>query len=301
MLNYKQLFYFWNVAKFGGVTRAAEQLNLTPQTISGQVSELEQHLNVELFRRQGRRLELTPTGKMAFSQADEIFQIGGELEGLLRSKLEHEDLVFRVGISDVVPKSIAYRLLSPTLQMAEDIRLVCHEDRLESLFAELSIHKLDLVITDRPMPAEIGVKGFSHLLGESSTAFYACEELAEQFREGFPASLDGAPMLIPGVDSAQRFNLERWFALNGISPRIKGEFDDTALMKAFGQGGVGIFPAPAVISKEAFNQHGVEVVGQAEDLKVRYYAVSAERKLRHFAVVAISESAQHSLFSGTKS
>ncbi len=297
MLNYKQLFYFWNVAKFGGITRAAEQLHLTPQTISGQVSELEQQLNVALFRRTGRRLELTPTGKVAFSQAEEIFQIGEELEGLLQSKLEHEDLVFKVGISDVVPKSIAYRLLSPTLNMDQAVRLICHEDRLENLFAELSIHKLDLVITDRPMPIDIGVKGFSHLLGESSTAFYAHPELVEKYSDGFPESLDGAPMLIPGIDSAQRLNLERWFSLHAIRPRIKGEFDDTALMKAFGQRGVGIFPAPSVIAKEAFSQHGVTLVGKANDLKVRYYAVSAERKLKHPAVLTISETAQHDLFS----
>jgi len=297
MLNYKQLFYFWNVAKHGGITRAAEQLHLTPQTISGQLSELEGYLGVTLFHRKGRRLVLSSHGKLAFSHADEIFQVGRELEGLLKRKQESDDLVFRVGVSDLVPKSIAYRLLSPTQHMDEEVRLICQEDKLDNLFAELAIHKLDLVISDRRLPPESGVKGFSHLLGESSTTFYAAPNLARLYRDNFPGSLANAPMLIPSTGSVLRINLERWLSQMGISPRIRAEFDDTALMKAFGEEGVGIFPAPTVIAEEVARQHGVEIVGQVDTLKLRYYAISAERKLRHPAVVAISESAQNHLFS----
>ena len=300
MINYKQLFYFWNVAKYGGITRAAEQLHLTPQTISGQLSELEQALDVSLFKRAGRRLELTARGKQAYSHADEIFHIGKELEALLRGSQEEGAILFRVGVSNVVPKSVAYRLLSPSYNIEEPVRLICHEDKLEHLFAELALHKIDLVIADRPLPSDLGVKGFSHLLGESRIAFYALPELAQRYRESFPQSLDQAPLLMPGAESALRPSLDRWLSQQQVQPRIMGEFDDTALMKAFGQEGVGIFPAPEVIANEAARQHGVEVIGCAQSLSVRYYAISAERKLRHPAVVAISEVAQTMLFCGTE-
>jgi LysR family transcriptional activator of nhaA len=296
MINYKQLFYFWNVAKYGGVTRAAEQLHLTPQTISGQVSELEQALGTNLFQRSGRRLELTAAGKQALTHADEIFQIGKELEALLQGHQEEGAILFRVGVSNVVPKSIAYRLLNPAYQIEEPVRLICHEDKLEHLFADLALHKTDLVIADRPLPTDLGVKGFSHLLGESRTAFYAQPGLAQRYRTGFPQSLDQAPLMLPGTESALRPALDRWLAQQQVQPRIMGEFDDTALMKAFGQEGVGIFPAPEVIADEAARQHDVEIIGCAESLIVRYYAISAERKLRHPAVVAISEAAQTALF-----
>lgn len=301
MLNYKQLYYFWNVAKAGSIVRAAERLHLTPQTLSGQIGELERALGTDLFRRAGRRLELTAAGQLALSHADEIFQIGNELEELLRNRSGSGELPFRVGVADVIPKSIAYRLLAPAMTLAEPVRLICHEDKLERLFAELAIHKLDLVIADRSLPSELGVKGYSHALGRCALAFYTVPALAARYREDFPRSLNAAPLLIPGGSAAVRGPLGRWFSERGIQPRIVGEFDDTALMKAFGQAGAGVFPAPEVIAGEVQHQYGVEVVGRAEEVAVRYYAISVERRLTHPAVVAVSQAAKQELFAESPS
>lgn len=296
VLNYKQLFYFWNVARAGGVTRAAERLHLMPQTLSGQIGELEKSLGTDLFRRAGRRLELTAAGRLALSHAEEIFQIGNELEALLRNRPGSGELPFRVGLASVVPKSIAYRLLAPALKLAEPIRLICHEDKLERLFAELAIHQLDLVIADRPLPSELGVKGYTHPLGRSAVTFFAAPALAARCREGFPGSLHEAPMLIPGGDASLRGALEHWFKKLQIQPRMVGEFDDTALMKAFGQAGAGVFPVPAVIAPEVLRQYRVEAVGDSKELTVRYNAISLERRLTHPAVKAVTEAARQELF-----
>jgi len=295
-MNYKHLYYFWNVAKSGSIARTAERLHLTPQTISGQISEFERALGTDLFRRAGRRLELTAAGKLALSHADEIFQIGKELEALLRNRPDGGDLLFRVGVADVVPKSIAYRLLAPAMSLHEPVRLTCHEDKVERLFAELAIHRLDLVIADRPLPQELGVKGYSHELGRSAVAFCAVPALAARYRADFPRSLNEAPLLIPGESAAVRGPLGHWLSEHQIQPRIVGEFDDTALMKEFGRAGAGIFPTPAVIAEEVQHQYGVEIVGRAEELVVRYYAISLERRLTHPAVVAVSQAAKQHLF-----
>ncbi len=296
MLNYKQLYYFWNVAKAGGVIRAADRLNLTPQTISGQLGELEKSLGTNLFRRTGKRLELTPAGALALTHAEEIFQIGNELEGLLRNRPVGGDLLFRVGVVDAVPKSIAHQLLKPALRMEEPVRLVCHEDKPEGLFAELAVHKLDLVIADRPLPRELGVKGFNHELGRSMVALCAAPAMAERYRADFPTSLRGAPLLVPGEGTSLRGAINHWFLKNQITPNIVGEFDNTALMKAFGQAGIGLFPVPAVIAEEVQHQYGVAIVGLVEEIVVRYYAISQERRLKHPAVLAVWEAARRDLF-----
>lgn len=296
VLNYKQLYYFWSVAKAGSITRAAEQLHLTPQTLSGQIGKLESSLKTDLFRRAGRRLELTAAGKSALAHADEIFQIGGELEALLHNRCGSNELPFRVGLANVVPKSIAYRLLAPATRLSKPVRLICHEDKLERLFAELSVHQLDLVISDRPLPAGLGVKGYTHSLGCSTIAFLAAPEVAASYRAGFPHSLDGAPLLIPGNTAAVRGALIRWVNDLGIQPHIVGEFDDTALMKAFGQAGAGIFPVPAVTADEVRNRYGVETVGQTDGVIVNYYAISLQRRLTHPAVVAVSQAAKQNVF-----
>lgn len=296
MLNYKQLYYFWNVARAGGITRAAEKLHLMPQTLSGQIGELEKSLGTDLFRRAGRRLELTAAGRLALSHAEEIFQIGNELEALLRHRPGSGELPFRVGLASVVPKSIAYRLLAPALKLDEPIRLICHEDKLERLFAELAIHQLDLVIADRSLPSELGVKGYTHPLGQSPIVFFAASELAARYRQGFPGSLHGTPLLVPGGDASLRGSLEHWFNELQIEPRIVGEFDDTALMKTFGQAGVGVFPVPAVIASEVREQYRVEVIGDIKEITVRYYAISLERRLTHPAVMAVSQAAKQELF-----
>lgn len=241
MLNFKHLHYFFAVAKAGAVNRAAEKLHLTPQTLSGQLSQFEERLGVSLFRRSGRRLELTDTGRLALSYAEELFQVSAELEEVLRGSQEERAFLFRVGIADVVPKSIAYQLLAPALALPESVHLVCREDRLDRLLAELAIHRLDMVLADRPMPPGMDVKGYSHPLGECGVAFFAAPALVERLNSGFPDCLDGAPLLLPGEDSALRDPLLRWLGRKGARPRIVGEFDDSALMKAFGKAGAGVF------------------------------------------------------------
>ncbi len=296
MLNYRHLHYFWTVAKAGGITRAGERLHLTPQTLSGQLSQFEQQLGTPLFRRVGKRMELTESGRLAMSYADEIFQVGAELEEMLRGRPEDRLFPFRVGIADVVPKAIAHRLLSPALSLPETVRLICREDRLDRLLAELAIHRLDMVLADRPIPANMDVKGYSHPLGQCGVAFLAAPALAEKLGGEFPANLDGAPLLIPGEDSALRAPLLRWLERQAIRPRIVGEFDDDALMKAFGQAGCGVFPAPAASVAEVEVQYGTPSLGQTDEIQERFFAISVERRLTHPAVVAVSEGARRGLF-----
>ena len=296
MINYKQLHYFWSAAKAGGIAKAAQRLHLTPQTLSGQIGLLEETLGVQLFRRVGRRLELTETGRLTLSYADEIFQAGGELEEALRSSPADRPFVLRVGIADVMPKSIAYRLLAPAMQLPESVRIVCRENKLDRLLAELAIHRLDVVLADSPMPTEADVKGYSHRLGECGVGFFATPQIAGQLEGDFPGCLDGAPLLIPGEETAMRGRLMRWLSAQKLQPRIIGEFDDSALMKAFGQGGAGIFPAPLAIAEEICRQYGVQLLGQTDAVAERFYAISVERRLTHPAILAISQSAHRSLF-----
>ena len=301
MLNYKHLHYFLAVARSGGVIRAAERLHLTPQTLSGQIAQFEERLGVPLFRRAGRRLELTEAGRLAQSYAEEIFQTGAELEELLRNGGEERFITFRVGIADVVPKFIAHRLLAPVLELPEAVRLVCQEDRLDRLLADLAIHRLDMVLADRPMPPGTDIKGYSHPLGESALAFMAAPALAARLIGEFPASLDGAPLLLPGRDSALHGALPRWLERQGRHMRIVGEFDDSALMKAFGEAGAGVFPAPAASVPDVMAHYKVVSLGETEDLRERFFLISAERRLTHPAARAVSEHARAGLFAPPRS
>lgn len=302
MLNYRQLHYFWAVAKAGSIIRASERLHLTPQTLSGQISLLEGTLGVALFLRVGRRLQLTETGRLTLSYADELFQIGNDLEEALRSRPEDRSIQFRVGIDDVVPKSIAYRLLTPAMSMTEPVRIVCRENKLVRLLVELAIHRLDLVLADRPMPPETNVKGYSHKLGDCGVTFFAAPQLAAQLKgKGkWPRILNAAPLLIPGENAAVRVPLMRWFDAHQIRPRIVGEFEDSALMQAFGQAGIGIFIAPSVIADEVQREHGVTVIGRTDEVTEQFYAISMERRLTHPAVVAINDTAHRKLFASIK-
>lgn len=295
-LNYKHLHYFWAVAKAGSVTRASERLHLTPQTISGQLSLFEEVLGEALFDRSGRQFELTEAGRMVLSYADEIFSLGQELEEVLHHRPTGRPLQFRVGVTDAVPKAVAYQLLEPAMQVVQPPRIICREGKVAALLAELAVHRLDIVIADSPMPRTIDVRGFSHLLGECGLTFFATAELARQHPGPFPQSLDGAPMLLPGEDVAVRSRLTRWFSDHRIRPRITGEFDDGALMTAFGQAGVGIFAAPTAIAEQVMRQHEVVSIGTTEEVIEQFYAISVERKLTHPAVVAISRAARQELF-----
>ncbi|UVM52422.1 transcriptional activator NhaR [Pseudomonas sp. B21-015] len=296
MLNYRQLHYFWVVAKTGSIVRACEQLNLTPQTISGQISLLEQTYGIELFRRVGRQLELTEAGRQTLPYAEQMFQLGGELELMLRAQPNEQQILFRVGVADVVPKSIVYRLIAPTMELSEPLRITCREDKLERLLADLAIQRLDLVISDSPMPSHLDIKGYSQKLGECGISFFATAELAARYGQDFPRSLHGAPLLIPGPETVVRSRLQRWFAEQQIQPRIVGEFDDSALMQAFGQSGSGIFIGPSVIADEVKRQCSVELIGQTDAVSESFYAISVERKVKHPGIVAITEGARRELF-----
>ncbi|MCA4964978.1 transcriptional activator NhaR [Pseudomonas sp. Y24-6] len=298
MLNYRQLHYFWVVAKTGSIVRACEQLNLTPQTISGQISLLEQTYGIELFQRVGRQLELTEAGRQTLPFVEQMFQLGGELELMLRAQPNEQQILFRVGVADVVPKSIVYRLIAPTMELSEPMRITCREDKLERLLADLAIQRLDLVISDSPMPSHLDIKGYSQKLGECGISFFATAQLAALYGQDFPRSLHDAPLLIPGPETVVRSRLQRWFAEQQIQPRIVGEFDDSALMQAFGQSGSGIFIGPSVIADEVRRQYGVEVIGQTDAVTESFYAISVERKVKHPGIVAITEGARRELFPG---
>jgi len=295
MLNYRQIHYFWVVARTGSIVRASEQLNLTPQTISGQITLLEQAYGVELFQRVGRQLELTETGRQALTYAEQMFQLGGELEAMLRAGPQ-EQILFRVGVADVVPKSIVYRLLAPTMELENVLRINCREDKLERLLADLAIQRLDLVISDSPMPPHLDIKGYSQKLGECGLSFFATPTLALQHDGPFPECLHDAPLLIPGQETVLRSRLLRWLGDQHLQPRIVGEFDDSALMQAFGQSGSGIFVAPSVIAEEVCRQYGVQLIGQTEAVNESFYAISVERKVKHPGIVAITEGARRELF-----
>jgi LysR family transcriptional activator of nhaA len=292
MINYKHLHYFWVVAKQGGIARAGERLHLTPQTISGQIGLLENSIGEALFSKAGRNLELTETGRLVLGYADEIFSLGGELEEALRNLPPDRPMIFKVGIADVVPKTIAYRLLAPALSMSDPVRIICRENNLASLLAELALHRVDMVIADGPIPSGINVRGFSHALGECGISFLAVPHLANPLRKNFPHSLNGAPLLIPSETNLVQARLLEWLDSLRIYPRIVGEFDDSALMKVFGQAGTGIFIIPTPIATEVAKQYGVRIIGSTDDVREQYYAISVERRISHAAVSAITETAR---------
>jgi len=260
---------------------------------------LEENLGEALFKKVGRNLEITETGRQVLSYANEIFSLGGELEEMLRNLPSDRPFLFKVGVADVVPKSIACRLLAPALQLSEPVRIVCREGATDTLLGELAVHKVDLVIADEPIPSGVNVRGFNHPLGDCGTTFFATPHLAKQIGNNFPENLNGAPLLLPGEKTMVRNQLVKWFDELHIHPRIIGEFDDSALMKAFGQTGSGIFMAPTAISEEVEKQYGVIGIGQTDKVRAKFYAISVERKISHPAVVAITETAREWLLVNT--
>jgi LysR family transcriptional regulator, transcriptional activator of nhaA len=295
-LNYNHLLYFWTTVREGGIARAAEALHITPQTISGQIKLLERQLQGALFEKQGRRLVPTDLGKVAYDYAEEIFSRGLELASVLRGAVPLGRRSVTVGVSDAVPKLVTWRVLAPLMQGADPFRIVCHEGPLDSLLSDLASHRLDLVLSTSPVHPDSGIRAFSHPLGESPLAFFASRSLAAKLRKDFPRSLDHAPFLLPTDRSANRRIIEEWFEKHGITPTIVAEFDDSALTKTFAQQGVGVFAAPVAIEHEVTQQFDVVVVGRTDDLLARFYAVSTERRIRHPAVVAITERARNDLF-----
>jgi LysR family transcriptional regulator, transcriptional activator of nhaA len=296
-VNYKHLHYFWAAARAGGVMRAGQQLNISPQTLSGQIKLLEERLGCALFRKAGRGLELTDDGRLALGYADQIFALGAELEARIgKASTSSAGLDFRVGLSDSVPKSIAYRLLEPALSAAPNVRLICHEGKLTDLLGQLAVQRLDLVLADEPLGRQAGLKAFNHALGSTATSFFATPELKRSLKGGFPQCLDDAPMLLPGNASAMRLRFDLWLASRKIRPRIVAEFDDAALMKAFGGEGRGVFMTPTVLESETAAQYGVRVVGRSDELVGEFHAISPERRITHPCVAAITSSARDQFF-----
>ena len=289
-LNYKHLRYFWMVAKTGSIIRASEQLFLSPQSISGQLGELEASLGVQLFQKKGRGLEPTDMGRRLLSYADEIFALGDDLLNEVRHQNIKKHTPFRIGITDSVAKSIAYHVIAPVLQLDDSIRLICSEGKLASLLAELSVNQLDLVIADRPMPASLNVRAYNHLIGESKLAVFASRKLLESYSQpAFPAMLNNAPFLMPGEDFSYQKKLIAWFESQKIYPDIVAEFEDSALLKYFGQAGAGFFAAPLAISDYICVQYKVEKIGEIETVADALYVITTERRLTHPAIVAIVE------------
>jgi len=296
-MNYKHLHYFWAAGKAGGVVRAGAQLNISPQTLSGQIKLLEDRLGCALFRKAGRGLELTDEGHLAMGYADQIFALGAELEARIgRTSGASAALDFRVGLSDSVPKSIAYRLLEPALSAAANVRLICHEGKLADLLGQLAVQRLDMVLADEPLGRQAGMKAFNHALGSTAMSFFATPELKRSLQGAFPQCLDDAPMLLPGNASAMRQRFDLWLAARKIRPRVIGEFDDAALMKAFGGEGRGVFMTPAVLESETAAQHGVRVVGRSDELVEEFHAISTERRITHPCVAAITSAARGQFF-----
>jgi LysR family transcriptional activator of nhaA len=295
-LNHHHLRVFWTAAREGGITRASEKLHVSQPTVTTQIRSLEQALGQKLFTRSGRRLVLTDAGRAAYRYADEIVGLGQELVDSMKGGSPGRAMRLTVGVADALPKRIAYRILEPALRLPEPVRLEAIEDAPERLLAELAVFGLDVMLADAPVGPAVRVRAYNHLLGESAVSLFASERLARTYRRGFPRSLDGAPFLLPRSHSALRVALDEWFESEGIRPRIVAECDDSALMKALGDAGLGVFPAPQSVAREVGRELHVKAIGTVASVRQRFYAITVERKLKHPAVIAICESARRKLF-----
>jgi LysR family transcriptional activator of nhaA len=295
-LNYHHLLYFWVVAREGGLVQAGRVLRLSHPTLSAQIHALEARLGEKLFLKVGRKLTLTETGRVVFRYAEEIFTLGREMVDTVKGRSTGQPIRLDVGVADVVPKLIVRRLLQPAFDLAEPVRLVCHEGAFEKLLADLALHALDIVLSDAPVPTGSNVRAFNHPLGETGVSFFGTPSLVKKYQPGFPKSLHGAPMLLPLENLTLRRSLNQWFDRNGIRPRVVAEFEDSALLKVFGADGVGFFAAPSVVEREIVGHYGVRLLGRAEGVRERFYAISIERRLKNPAIVAISDGARRELF-----
>jgi LysR family transcriptional activator of nhaA len=295
-LNYHHLFYFWTVARAGSISKASREMRVSSPAISTQIRSLEESLGEKLFVRSGRNLALTEIGKVALSYADEIFSLGRELMNTVKDRPTGRPLRLMVGVVDVLPKLIAQWLIEPALTVDDSVRIVCHEGDPDELVAQLVTHELDVVLSDVPINPNVKVKAYSHLLGECATTFVAIPKLAATLKSDFPQSLHQAPMLLPTENAAVRRNLDVWFESLGVRPIITGEFQDYALLRAFGQAGAGVFPIPSVFERQMKRQDSLQRIGSTDGVIQKFYAISVERKLKHPAVVAICDVARRQLF-----
>jgi LysR family transcriptional activator of nhaA len=295
-LNYHHLLYFWMTARHGSIARASEELRLAPPTISAQIRRLEASLGEALFAREGRRLVLTDVGRVVQGYAEDIFSRGREMLDVVKQRGGPAALTLAVGVSDALPKLVAWRLLQPALSLGREVRVVCRDGRHDRLLAELALHELDIVLSDAPATGTLHVRAFNHLLGECGVSFFAARALAARLKGRFPHRLDKAPFVAPTDGTALRRSLDAWFEDHDVRPRVVGEIEDSALLKTFGQAGAGMFAAPSVVEREVTRQYQVQVIGRTGDIRERYYAISAERRLKHPAVVAMTEAARSTIF-----
>lgn len=296
-LNYHHLLYFWMVAKHGSITRASAELRLAHPTISGQIHRLEEALGEKLFARSGRNLVLTDSGRVAFRYADEIFALGKEFQDTLKGRSTGKPIRLVVGVSDVIAKSIVHRILEPAFQLRDKAHVVCREARSPDAFmADLAVHAVDVVLADAPAGPRTPVRTFNHPLGECGTSFFGSPRIARACRNGFPRSLDGVPMLLPTRNSTFRRALDQWFQVHDVRPDIVAELDDLALASVLGEKALGVLAAPDVIAKELANRYALQLVGRAQDIRQRFFAISVERKIKHPAVAAICEVARKKIF-----
>jgi LysR family transcriptional regulator, transcriptional activator of nhaA len=291
-LNYQHLLYFWSVVRTGSLTRACEELALSPPTISAQLRTLEARLGEKLLTKSGRTLVPTEVGRLVYSYADEIFGLGRDLIEALEHRPTRRPLRLVVGIDDVVPKEIAQRLLEPALAMKQPVRMTCREGTLERLSADLAIHEIDVVLSDAPLTQRLNIRAFSHHLGTSAVCWMATPTLAKTLRSGFPKSLDGVPALLPTDDTAIRRALDQWLDEHDVRPILIGEFEDYALLREFARAGHGFAPVPTAMEEQFRRQYNLRRVGAAHPVKAEFYAISVERKIKHPAIAAIVANAR---------
>lgn len=295
-LNFHHLRYFWVAAKEGGLTRAAAKLHVSQPSICTQIQALEGVLGEKLLRRSGRGLALTEAGQRVFSFAEEIFSLGDDLLSTMKQRPTLRPLRVNIGIADSLPKLMAAELIQPVFRLPKAVQVSCHEWPVGELLGHLATHRLDIVLAEQAASAVSHPKAFNHLLGESTVSFCAERRLAARLQRQFPRSLHDAPVLLPTSDAPMRRSLEKWFLDEGIQPRLVGEFDDPAMMKAVATRGLGFFPVPTVVVRESVTRYGFRMVGTAETCRQQFYAITCERRFEHPAVMAITRQAQSSLF-----
>ena len=295
-VNYQHLFYFWTVVRAGSIGRASEQLRLAPPTISAQIRSLEESLGEKLLLRSARGVQATEIGQVVYRYADDIFSLGREMLDTVRGRPTGRPLQVIIGIADVLPKEVSHALIAPALQLREQVQITCREDNQEHLLAQLSIQELDVVLSDTPIGPTAKVRAYNHLLGECGTTFFATPELSRKYHRRFPEVLRDMPILLPASNTTVRRALDQWFDSQQITPVVVGQFEDFALLRRFGETGAGVFAAPSLLEKQFRRERKLRVVGRADAVRNRFFAISVERKLKHPAVVAICETARHELF-----
>lgn len=288
-LNYQHLYYLWNIVHNGSITKASEKLRLSQPTLSAQIKSLEQALGERLFERKGRELKLTEIGIVVYDYAEKIFSLGNELLEVLDGNKQQTQREFKIGISDVIPKTLVFKIIKPVFVKFNNIKVVCLEDKTEKLFASLAIGDIDLVISDRPIPAYVKVKGYSHFFGSSDISFIGCTDFKKLYKKNFPKSLAGAPLLIPTEESILYKEIIEWFESQGIKPKICATFQDTALMKIAAKEKIGIIPIPKVIAAEICRSYGLELIGSSSEIKEKLYVISLERKLKNPVIIEICD------------